>query len=114
MIKIKKIGSYLLDNQACDQDAVTEALEKQSALESHGKYKSVGAIMVENGTVALEDLERGLSQQWIDMLGAAELFKSLSAEHVREIARVAEDRTIPQNTILFSLRRTTRRKKKKE
>jgi DNA-binding NtrC family response regulator/polyferredoxin len=100
--KIKKIGSYLLDSQACDREAVDKALKKQSTLESQGKYKSMGTIMVESGTVAPEDLEKGLSQQWIDMLGAAELFQSLSAEQVRQIAWVAEDRTIPQNTILFS------------
>jgi DNA-binding NtrC family response regulator/polyferredoxin len=100
--KTKKIGSYLLDSQACDRKAVDEALKKQSSLESHGKYKSMGIIMVESGTVALEDLERGLNQQWVDMLSAAELFKSLSAEQIQQIARVAEDRTIPKNTVLFS------------
>ena len=100
--KTQKIGSYLLDSQACDRKAVDEALKKQSSLESHGKYKAMGIIMVESGTVAPEDLERGLNQQWVDMLSAAELFKSLSAEQVQQIARVAEDRTIPKNTILFS------------
>ena len=48
----QKIGSYLLDSQACDRKAVDEALKKQSSLESHGKYKSMGIIMVESGTVA--------------------------------------------------------------
>jgi CRP-like cAMP-binding protein len=100
--KTKKIGSYLLDSQACDRKAVDEALKKQSSLESHGKYKSMGIIMVESGTVAPEDLERGLNQQWVDMLSAAELFKSLSAEQIQQIARVAEDRTIPKNTVLCS------------
>jgi DNA-binding NtrC family response regulator len=103
MIKnTKKIGSYLLDKQACDRKAVTEALKKQSSLETLGEYKSMGQIMVESGTVAPEDLEKGLNQQWIDMLSAAELFQSLSVEQVGQIAGVAEDRTITKKNILFS------------
>ena len=100
--KIKKIGSYLLDNHACDRKAVAEALKKQSSLESLGKYKSMGTIMVESGSVKPEDLARVLNQQWADMLSAAELFQSLSDEQVRQVARVAEDRTVSKNTILFS------------
>jgi len=102
VMKIKKIGKYLLDNQACEQKDVTAALEKQFNLESLRKYKSMGEIMVASHTLAPEDLEMGLHQQWTDMLSAADLFKSLSVEHVRQIALAAEDRTIPKNTILFS------------
>jgi len=101
-MQIKKIGRYLLDNQACDRKDVTAALEKQSNFESQGKYKSMGEIMVASQTLAPEDLERGLHQQWTDMLSAADLFKSLSVEQVSQIAQAAEDRTIPKNTILFS------------
>jgi transcriptional regulator with AAA-type ATPase domain len=43
-----------------------------------------------------------LQEQWIDMLAAAELLQSLSEDQVQQIAGVAEDRTIPKNTILFS------------
>jgi DNA-binding NtrC family response regulator/polyferredoxin len=100
--KTKKIGGYLLDNQACDQKSIAEALKIQSSLENLGKYKSMGEIMVESGAVAQNDLKRGLKQQWIDMLSAAELFQSLSTEQVRQITRVAEDRIISKNTILFS------------
>jgi len=103
MIKnTKKIGSYLLDKQACDLKAVSEALKKQSSLEALGEYKSMGQIMVESGTVDPEDLEKGLNQQWIDMLSAAELFQSLSVEQVGQVAGVAEDRIISKKNILFS------------
>ncbi|MFC1844848.1 sigma 54-interacting transcriptional regulator [Thermodesulfobacteriota bacterium] len=98
----KKIGSYLLDDQACDRKAVNEALKKQSSLEALGEYKSMGQIMVESGTVAPEDLKKGLKQQWIDMLSAAELFQSLSVEQVGQIAGVAEDKIISKKYILFS------------
>ena len=100
--KLKTIGRYLLDNQACDQEAVNEALSKQSSLENQGEYKSVGEIMVESGAVAPEDLENVLRQQWFDLLSAAELFQSLSAEQVHLLVHLAEDRTINKNTTLFS------------
>jgi len=100
--KFKTIGRYLLDSQACDQEAVSEALNKQSSLEKLGEYKSVGEIMVENGSVALEDLENVLKQQWFDLLSGAELFQSLSDEQINQLVNLAEDRTINKNTILFS------------
>ena len=100
--KIKTVGRYLLDNQACDQEAVDEALNEQSLLESQGEYKSVGDIMVERGIISPEDLENVLRQQWFDLLSAAELFQSLSAEQVHLLIHFAEDRTISKNTIIFS------------
>ena len=100
--KTKKIGDYLLDNRACDRKTMDEALKKQSSLEILGQYKSMGEIMVEDGTVASEDLQRGLQEQWIDMLSTAELFQTLSEDQVRQIAGVAADRTIRKNTVLFS------------
>lgn len=100
--KSKKIGRYLLDDQACDREAVVEALKKQSSLKNLGEYKSMGEIMVESGTVAQEDLEKGLKQQWTDILAAAELFRTLSVEQINQIAHLAEDSTITPNTTLFS------------
>ena len=100
--KAKKIGDYLLGNRACDRKAMDKALKKQSSLETLGQYKSMGDIMVEDGTVAPEDLQRGLQEQWIDMLSATELFQTLSEDQVRQIAGVAEDRTIRKHTVLFT------------
>ena len=67
--KTKKIGKYLLEDQSCDREAVTEALKQQSSIESLGEYKSMGEIMVESGTVALEDLESLLAAPSLVLLG---------------------------------------------
>jgi len=44
VMKIKKIGRYLLDNQACEQKDVNAALEKQSNLENLGASGAPWAI----------------------------------------------------------------------
>ena len=99
---IKSIGEYLLDNQVCDQEALSDALRRQAALEDEGKYKSLGDILLESGVVTYEDLKNVLKQQWIDLLSAVELFQSLSGDQVQQIADVAEDQTIRPHTVLFS------------
>jgi len=101
--KTKKIGGYLLENLSCGPEAIDDALEKQSSMESQGEYRAMGEIMVKNGTLTREELKKGLHQQWVDMLSATDFFQSLSNEQVGQIARVAEDRTISKSSILFSL-----------
>ena len=93
----------MLDSHSCDSQAIDDALRKQSTMEDQGQYRAMGEILVASGSVTPEALQRGLHRQWVDMLSAAELFQSLSGTQVAQIARVAEDRTIPKNTTLFSL-----------
>ena len=44
----KKIGSYLVESQTCDQEAIEAAIEKQTILDHEGIYKPIGQIIIEN------------------------------------------------------------------
>jgi transcriptional regulator with AAA-type ATPase domain/NAD-dependent dihydropyrimidine dehydrogenase PreA subunit len=97
----KKIGSYLVEVEACDESAISRALELQSTLSQGGVYKPVGEIVVEDLGMSSEDLDRALQRQRVDILSSASLFKSLAPESISEIAGVARHFVLPQNTTIF-------------
>ena len=67
----KKIGTYLVENRSVAQKAVDEALKTQKDLQHAGEYKSTGQIMLESGQLSLDDLDKGLRHQWIDILSSS-------------------------------------------
>jgi DNA-binding NtrC family response regulator/ferredoxin len=97
----KKIGSYLVESQSCNQQVIESALKKQITLEHEGIYKPIGQIIIESGNLDPMDLELMLRHQIKDMLRSVELFKSLSPELISKIAGVAECVAFPEGEIII-------------
>lgn len=96
----KKIGAYLVEDHACDPAAIAQSLGEQAALEKSGRYRSLGRIMVERGSLDPRALRKGLNRQYMDILSASDLFHSLSGELLEVLVRIAEDRVVPGGSIV--------------
>jgi transcriptional regulator with AAA-type ATPase domain/polyferredoxin len=97
----KKIGTYLVEDQICDERTISGAIKLQSRLSKDGVYKPLGEIMIEGQDISQENLQRCLGHQRLDILSAASLFKDLPQESVCKIAEVAEHYVIPPNKTIF-------------
>ena len=91
----KKIGSYLVESQSCDQQVIEAALENQITLELEGIYKPIGQIIIENKDLNPRVLRSALQRQGEDMLRSVALFKNLTGKLIGKIAEVAEYRAFP-------------------
>ena len=97
----KKIGSYLVESQTCDQQAIEAAIEKQIALEHEGIYKPIGQIIVENKDLNPSALHSILQKQGEDLLRSVELFKNLPQELIEKISGVAEYQAFPKDKTII-------------
>ena len=78
----KKIGTYLVEDQICDERTISGAIKLQSRLSKDGVYKPLGEIMIEGQDISQENLQRCLGHQRLDILSAASLFKDLPQDGV--------------------------------
>ncbi|MBU0988365.1 MAG: sigma 54-interacting transcriptional regulator, partial [Proteobacteria bacterium] len=97
----KKIGSYLVESQSCDQQVIEAAVEKQVTLEHEGIYKPIGRIIIENGDLNPRVLLSVLQSQGEDMLRSVALFKNLPLELIAKIAEIAEYRPLPKDKMII-------------
>ena len=97
----KKIGSYLLESQTCDQQVLETALKRQITLEHEGVYKPIGQILIENNDLNPEELQAILQHQGEDMLRSVSLFKNLPPELIAKIAAVAEYRAFSKGCTII-------------
>lgn len=98
---VKKIGSYLVESQACDEQRIVTALERQVSLENEGIYKPIGQIIIESGDLKPEVLDLILRRQGEEMLRSVDLFKSLPPELIAKIADVAVCRAFPKGETII-------------
>ncbi len=89
-MEIRKIGSYLIENQTCNEQVIDTAISRQLALKHQGIYKPIGQIIIDNGDLKPEVLDSILHRQGEDLLRSVELFKSFSPELISKIAGIAE------------------------
>ena len=97
----KKIGSYLLESQTCDQQVLEMALEMQTTLGHDGVYKPIGQIIIENNDLNPEQLHSMLQRQGEDLLHSVSLFQNLPPELIAKIAAVADYRAVPQGRTII-------------
>ena len=97
----KKIGSYLVESQSCEQQVIEAALEKQITLEHEGIYKPIGQIIIENKDLIPRVLRSVLQRQGEGSLRSVALFKNLPAKLISKIAEVAEYRALPRGKIII-------------
>ena len=97
----KKIGSYLVESQSCDQQVIEAAVEKQITLEHEGIYKPIGRIIIENKDLDPSVLRSVLQRQGEDMLRSVALFKNLPLELIAKIAEIAEYRALPKGKTII-------------
>jgi len=97
----KKIGSYLVESQFCDQQVIEAALEKKATLEHEGIYKPIGQIIIENKDLNPRELRSVLQRQGEEMLRSVALFKNLSPKLIVKISEVAEYRALPRDKIII-------------
>ncbi len=98
----KKIGSYLIEQNACDEKNLSQALEIQAGSASRGVYKPLGEILRDAADGATREIvDRCLHFQRIDILLAVPLFENLPREAVVKIAGVAETYALPANLTVF-------------
>jgi transcriptional regulator with AAA-type ATPase domain/ferredoxin len=97
----KKIGSYFVESQSCDQQVIEAAVEKQVTLEHEGIYKPIGRIIIENGDLNPRVLRSVLQSQGEDMLRSGSLFNNLPPELITKIAGVAEYQALPKGRTII-------------
>ncbi|MCW9094255.1 MAG: cyclic nucleotide-binding domain-containing protein, partial [Ignavibacteriaceae bacterium] len=97
----KKIGSYLVESQSCDQQVIEAAIEKQIALEHEGIYKPIGQIIIENKDLNPGVLYSILQKQGEDLLRSVEFFKNLPQELIEKISGVAEYQAFPKDKTII-------------
>lgn len=97
----KKIGSYLVESQTCDQQVIEAAIEKQIALEHEGIYKPIGQLIIENEDLNPSVLRSVLQRQGEDMLRSVALFKNLPLELIAKISKIAEYQALPEGKIII-------------
>ncbi len=100
-MEIKRIGSYLIENQTCDEQMIDTAFSQQLARQDQGKYKPIGQIMVDNSDLKSEALDSILRRQGEDLLRSVELFKSFSPELISKIAEVADCMAFPKGKVII-------------
>ena len=98
---LKKIGSYLVKSQSCDQQVIEAAFEKQITLEHKGIYRPIGQIIIENGDLNPKELRSVLQRQGEDMLRSVPLFKNLPTRLIAEISKIAEYRALPRGKVII-------------
>ncbi|MEW6219860.1 MAG: sigma 54-interacting transcriptional regulator [Thermodesulfobacteriota bacterium] len=97
----RRLGSYLLDGQLCDQAAVERAVALQRDLAAQGLYRPLGQIIVEAGILAMTDLLAVLRRQGLDLLAATPLFQRLPPAALAQVGPWLEHRLLPPRTVVF-------------
>ncbi|UCD90085.1 MAG: sigma 54-interacting transcriptional regulator [Desulfobacterales bacterium] len=100
-MEIRKIGTYLVENQSCDDQMINAALRRQLDLERDGIYKPLGQILIEIGGLKLETLDLVLKRQGKDMLRSIELFEPLPPDSISKIVEVAECQVFTKGEIII-------------
>jgi len=100
-MEIQKIGTYLIENQFCDDEMINEALKRQLDMEGEGIYRPLGQVLVEIGGLNPDTLDLILRRQGKDMLRSIGLFKSLPPELISKIVEISECQTFSSGEIII-------------
>ena len=101
MLKMKKLGKYLIENHTCDEDALSKALEEQLKLKKDSIFKPLGLILTESGSITSTQLQETLSCMHFEKIADSELFKNISTESIKKALSFAEHRILLDDTIIY-------------
>ena len=98
---MKKLGSYLIENNTCNEDALSSALKEQLKLKKDSIFKPLGAILTEAGSITPIELQQALSCIHFEKIADSELFKNISTESMNAALSFAEHRILPDDSIIY-------------
>jgi len=96
-----KLCEYLLAAGACDDTAVTYALERQENLRSKGYDPLIGMLLLDAGAITKKDLAQALKLQDIDRIANSAIFYSLPKTVIADIHSKSERLTFNTNEVIF-------------
>jgi len=97
--KIKPLGAYL--NRFCGDEMLSRALGIQRSFTDEGKYRPLGRILVEEGSVEESLLQECLRNQREDVIRSLDLFASLPVKAVVKMAAAARQEIFETGSVIY-------------